>query len=372
MRKAVHIITGKVFDRYQNQFTIGGLQTYVFELSKFLSKYYRVILHEKTDNNFTQKYEGVIIIGNSNFRTFQNLFDSIYNKSDIFIVATDQLPIKSKESNVIVIQHGIAFDFSREERDEWWSKSSFLTHINKFSRCIRNIKRFHYIQNTVCVDYNYFNWLRTLSWIESPKKLLCIPNFASYVKEEKEINSKLAKNRQRISILFARRFVKYRGALLFANIVERLLIETDNIDFTFAGSGPLENFLNDKFRNNDRVTITSFNSIDSVDFHYHYDIAIVPTISSEGTSLSLIEAMAAGCFPICTYVGGMSNMIIDNFNGRIVYPDEKSIYEGIVDVVNMKKEEFNRVVRDSYNTAKNGFSKENWGNKWLKFIEEII
>ena len=335
--KTIQIISEYFFDEINKKITLGGVQTYIFELANILSKKYNVIVHELSDNNFIENIDGFIIKGTNKYKNYQSFFNSIYNVNDVFIISTDQLPIRSKGINVISIQHGIAFDIPRNFFKNRWSKWSILVHINKTLRCIRNIVRFHNINNTVCVDYNYFNWIRTLSWIESPKKVTVIPNFTSSIKNESEIKEKLSKNRERISILFARRFVDYRGTLLFIEIVDKLINKYDNIDFTFAGNGPLKDLIIDKFASNKRVNITSFESKDSVDFHYGYDIAIIPTIFSEGTSLSLCEAMAAGCFPICTYVGGMSNMIIDGFNGYIVFPDKEHLYESIINAINLEK-----------------------------------
>ncbi|WP_420491566.1 glycosyltransferase [Neobacillus drentensis] len=49
-------------------------------------------------------------------------------------------------------------------------------------------------------------------------------------------------------------------------------------------------------------------------------------LGSEGTSLSLLEAMAAKCAEIATNVGGMTNIILDNYNGLIINPDESELY----------------------------------------------
>ncbi|WP_350563863.1 glycosyltransferase family 4 protein, partial [Psychrobacter sp. CAL346-MNA-CIBAN-0220] len=60
---------------------------------------------------------------------------------------------------------------------------------------------------------------------------------------------------------------------------------------------------------------------ESFSVHKCQHIAIIPTLGSEGTSLSMIEAMAAGCMVISSNVGGLSNLIINGFNGRLVMPN---------------------------------------------------
>lgn len=39
--------------------------------------------------------------------------------------------------------------------------------------------------------------------------------------------------------------------------------------------------------------------------------------------------MAAGCAVICTNVGGMTNIIIDGYNGLMINPDEDSLYKAL-------------------------------------------
>ena len=115
-----------------------------------------------------------------------------------------------------------------------------------------------------------------------------------------------------------------------------------------------------------------FRSSESVLFHYNFDIAVVPTIFSEGTSLSLCEAMASGCFPIATHVGGMTNMLIDGYNGKLVYPSEGMLYKAIVDVLSLDKKDFCQIVLNAYATVQKSFSKEKWTLEWLSFIDEVM
>ncbi|MGR4357642.1 glycosyltransferase [Escherichia coli] len=84
-------------------------------------------------------------------------------------------------------------------------------------------------------------------------------------------------------------------------------------------SGP-EQYLVDELKKEypNSVYQTSYKSEDSIHFHQQYDIAIVPSIGSEGTSLSLLEAMSAKCLVIATDIGGMTNIILDGFNGRMI------------------------------------------------------
>ena len=85
----------------------------------------------------------------------------------------------------------------------------------------------------------------------------------------------------------------------------------------------------------------------------------MPTIGSEGTSFSLFEAMGSGCACICSNVGGMTNIIIDGYNGFLVNPDSESFCNKIELLVKNKNLR-RRVRKNAYKTIKEGFSKEIW------------
>lgn len=97
------------------------------------------------------------------------------------------------------------------------------------------------------------------------------------------------------------------------------------------------------------------------------DIAVVPTIGSEGTSLSLLEAMAAHCAVICTNVGGMTNIVIDQYNGLMIKPTEADLVYAIEDlIINVEKR--NKLADRGYETVKQAFSHEVWSNRWKKVL----
>ena len=306
---------------------------------------------------------------------FQKAFDNIYKDENgdgvVFIIATDQFNVCSKASNVITIQHGIAHDTPGPYCPGIWKFNKFLQRSYKLLRCIKNARLFFHTKNTVCVDYNYFNWFRTLDTIYSGYKMHVVPNYASGCITEEKLNSKLSKEGQKRKVVFARRFVLYRGTLLFADVIEQLNKEGIIADFTFAGGGELEEYVKNRFRNTPNVHFTKFLASESIDFHSQFDIAIVPTIWSEGTSLSLSEAMAAGCYPICTHVGGMTNMILDGYNGRMCFPDANSVYNALKEALLLNQDNFNLVAKRAYMTSKISFSKKKWDEKWLSILMSV-
>ena len=88
--------------------------------------------------------------------------------------------------------------------------------------------------------------------------------------------------------------------------------------------------------------------------------------------MSLLEAMASGCVAICSNVGGMTNIILDGFNGIMFDPyNEDNLYNAIEKVINDKEFRL-RLARNGYMTAREAFSLEIWQERWSNVIDNII
>lgn len=357
------------YDSELKSISIGGVQTYIYDLAKLSeSMGYKPVVYEMNRTGKTDNYlfEGIEIrqISNKSKAYFQKCFDYVYKTSnkpgDIFIISTDQLTIKAHYSNVIAINHGIAFDEPLV---------GIKGRLIKLLKCIRNVQRGLLVPNVVCVDYNYYNWFRTLAAIDDESKFTVIPNYSRGFISRRELDVKLELSPRKI--LFARRFVEHRGTKIFASAINRILTEYPNVEVTFAGTGPLESYLKEMFRGLERVHFTAYRMSESIKFHQHFDIAVIPTIFSEGTSLSLCEAMSAGCFCIATRVGGLTNILVDNYNGKLIEPTIEGIYQSVKEALIMDKEEYWRICRSGYETALYGFSKSLWQSKWKQFILRV-
>lgn len=381
MQKKIYIITYKLYDYVTRKYLIGGIQTYIRDLCLVCNEagHQVQIIQISGSEDWTIECDGIKIINKATKskslrKSYQRSFNEVYtelNTNDsLFIISTDQMDVKSSGRNVITIQHGIAFDIPGSLIPGVWGKFSILQSMNKFLRCYKNVQRMYNTKRLVCVDYNYYNWFRTLGTIRNEDLVKIVPNYTSSFIDVEKLKTKMNQKSNTKKIVFARRFVDYRGTLLFANVINKMIKENFDIDVTFAGSGPLLEKINSMFENRSNVHFTSFSPCDSIAFHKQFDIAVVPTIFSEGTSLSLLEAMAAGCFPIATHVGGMTNVLLDGYNGRFVAPTEESLYKCLCEVVGMPSSIFAEYVFHAYETVTRAFSKESWKKKWLEIISE--
>ena len=173
MNKLV-ILNSEIFVFEQNAMQKGGVLTYIKDLAKLgvemnaetiMYQYESKRRNEKEHNWNGVKIKDIFVPEGG--KQPQKAFDAIYERENgegaVFIISTDQLDVKSKANNVIQIQHGIAFDIPENMMKGSLSGSKQLRSISKWFRCLKNVRRLKNVPNTVCVDYNYYNWYRTLA-----------------------------------------------------------------------------------------------------------------------------------------------------------------------------------------------------------------
>lgn len=347
-----------------SQLSIGGIESYITQLTilakkiGYESRVFQFGNEEFTKNTDYAKVYAVVKKKNYDFKLLYNKALSMRDGSNkyISIIANDELIPSFKVPNSIVIQHGIGFDYVTERK----LPDALLFAYNTYT-AFKRVWAMNKVDEAVCVDNNYICWYRT----QRPKnrvKLTPILNFT-------EIGpSNVVKDRDFVNIVFARRFVKIRGTRLFAPVAKRLLEEYPNVKITFAGGGPDEDYLRSTIGTNSRVEYTTYKSSESLKFHEKFDIAVVPTLYSEGTSLSLLEAMSAHCAVVCTNIGGMTNIILDGYNGLMVTPDSDEIYNAVVSLVENENLR-NDIANKAYETVSRSFSLEKWQKEWTKVLE---
>lgn len=369
----IHIICGRYYDFENNRYTVGGIQTYNTALRSIAEEMNMECVlyqpHTSEDEHVSGCTKIVQVSVPSRCSDIQKVrillnrcqkdFDV---ENDILLFNTDSRIQKNFAKKSIAIQHGIFWDIPRHE-----NKSAFFNSIYTFNRsreAFKILQRLRNVGNVVCVDYNFPNWYRSVAAYEAvPLKV--IPNFT-------QIAEKNEKPKDKINIIFARRFEIYRGTRLFANAISRVLNEHDNVYVTVAGSGPDEKYIKDKLLHfGERVTFTKYAADESLAIHADKHIAVVPTVGSEGTSLSLLEAMSAQCAVVCTNVGGMTNIVIDGYNGLMIAPKENELYEAIDKLVNDEVLR-TRLSDRAYETVQEGFSYEKWKESWKKVLTDVM
>lgn len=370
----INMLYRQFYDQSGTDLMIGGVETYITNLIKlFIENGHKVFVYQFANKPFKNYYLGATVIGvcphNKLERMYKNRIRAMIKESykysnpekDILIFCTENDILPSKYKRVLAIQHGIGWDVHNSYKLKGIIMCKYW--IDNSKRAFSEHRQYKHISTLICVDYNYVNWYRTCI-NDDGLKYKVIPNFSTVPSFRKR------ENNDRVSIIFARRFQVYRGTRIFANAIADLMEENDNIKVTIAGDGPEEKYLQSALSRFKNVEFIRFMPEESVRIHSDYDIAVVPSTASEGTSLSLIEAMAAGCAVISTDIGGLTNIIIDGHNGKIVRPNSRELLIALKELIE-DIELRERLAQNGYNTVVDSFNHNEWSRKWIDTIHDL-
>lgn len=366
--KRLYIVSGHYFDFDQKKPTIGGVQTYITDLVPiFKNNGFEKITIFVADKDLRSyecmdyKIVSYNLVEDKTF--FENLArfvkDHIEEPDDLVLYDTDErLPSKFYFKNLVALQHGICWDIPYETRH-----SLARMVLARALKTYKRVLKYQYTKALVCVDYNFVNWYRTQ--VDCVKtKLFVIPN-------NTRIAPLLTKDNDKLNIMFARRLCWYRGTRVFLDAIKKILAEYSNITVTVAGDGPDEELMHKELDKYDNVNFIKYKSDESLQIHSDKHIAIVPTVGSEGTSLSLLEAMSAQCAVVATNVGGMTNIILDGYNGLFANAgDSQDLYVKIKRLLD-NPELMKSIASKGYESVKMSFSHERWEADWNNAIYSI-
>jgi glycosyltransferase involved in cell wall biosynthesis len=233
---------------------------------------------------------------------------------------------------------------------------------------IRNIRKIISDADTfISVDTNTISWLRTtfLNRLQN-NKMYFIPNYVDTDIYKPIENKKNAG----IRIAFPRRLSVERGYWLISAIAPRIMQRYPNAELKFIG------FIHgEKIKSDIERLINSFperikhqlaEPDDMVNEYQQTDISLIPTLFSEGTSLSCLEAQACGNIVIATNIGGLPNLVIDGYNGLLINPNEEELLNAIDRVISNPA--FAKQISKNAVSVAKAFDKKIWQARWEKII----
>lgn len=354
------------------QLHLGGIENYILALSElFQHQGYQVIVLQPARHSFIASYAGIEIRGidcrgyrgnrkkHALFQAVRQDFDPV---ADWLIFATDSYFVPSDLPRTIAIQHGVSWDKPGKGSGllatvkSWLSQRKYLSYVRQ-------------CRDLVCVDHNFINWYRTCRDMSPLQRWTVIPNFCLELASHAQIQRKWPATGP-LRLLIARRFVDYRGIPLASRVVQRLLQRYPQLQVSFAGDGPLLTSLQQQFADEPRVSIFCYEPSQSLTVHLQHHLVLLPSVGSEGTSLSLAEAMAAGCAVVTTNVGGLSNMVLDQHNGLICMPDEAELVQRLSQLLDTP-DKAEKLALMAWQTAQQSFSKSRWQQDWLQVLANI-
>lgn len=323
-----------------NRETLGGLERWTRDIViELVSRGHEVSVFQKSAVEYKKSYHGATIHGVPSSRNFSgNLvfyrkFKQLCNNEELTLFVSQDLLWGSHFKKAIAVNHGV-----------WWSsRQSKLKRfaIEKFNE--NYLKR---ARKTICVDTNYINWA-----IESVNDTHTILNKLAYVPNYFDPalfgNIPQRPKSDAIRILFPRRIMgssiesEPRGGEDAIRALAEVRSRGINATITMLGEGNLSEDLRSLAANLNIADYVKFKTAqfdDMPEFYATHDIVFVPSRFSEGTSLSAIEGLAAGCYVIGSCIGGLQNLPLFPPYGKMVVPDSSALAEAVVEYVNGNRE----------------------------------
>ncbi|WP_156395789.1 glycosyltransferase [Bosea sp. Leaf344] len=348
--RVAHIYTVTFFDFGGQRVYPGGAERYIFDLVEILRDLgYEVIIYQGGSRHWKRSVRGIQVISipwkNSIFDLSVD-FSKLTEPGDVNIYSPFTLGVANVHRPSIGICHGVYWDHPNSTLLDPHVSRDVFSSILHLDECIS-------------VDANSINVLRATR-PDIAAKLAYVPN---YVGSEFFAHRKVED--ERISVLYPRRLYSPRGYWLLADIVPKIIEEFDNVDILFLGDSDDRekthvDMLSSMYPNRVKHIVSLPEAMSG--YYWSADITVIPTLQSEGTSLSALEALASANAVIATDVGGLSNIIIDELNGLLIAPRRDDLHQAIRRLINDKP--LRKRLQKAGRESARAFSKEKWASVW--------
>ena len=258
----------------------------------------------------------------------------------------------------IGIQHGIYWDRPSATVRTGWGPTDRLASAARAVHHHRVVERYDHL---VCVDYNFPNCTAALRPPLDWSKLSVIPNFAPEA-EEPDFDRPVRR------LVFSRRFVRHRGTDVFADAVRHLRDAGWEGAVALFGEGPEEEELRRAFDGLDGVSWGRLSYQNRLEAFSADAVAVVPSVSTEGTSLTCLEAWARGSVVASTPVGGLSNLVVDGVTGFLAPPDGRAFGELLLRIVDLPIATLSTVRDTAFRASQGAFGLSRWRRAWRAIL----
>lgn len=351
----------------------GGAERYLLDLDEICEELnIRFRVYQYGEYDWVRFYNNVEVIGLGAKQNDVNVYSVLLkqemeeafkrntqNKSLVDIYSAFNLLQRKDSVTSIGISHGIFWD---NEANCFTNGTDFWRNDEEIIRAAK------YCDYMVSVDTNTCNWFQTIDY-QLSKKMKYIPNYV----DNQEFAPGERNDKEKIIITYPRRLYGARGLYIVLDVIDDVLNAFENVEFHFVGKGFEQDtkYVEQKIcKWGDRVKWYS-QSPDKMHEVYKYtDISLVPTMYSEGTSLSCLEALSSGNVVVCTRVGGLTDLILNDYNGILIEPDKESLKEALFELLN-SPEKMKTLKKNAVLTAQ-AFSKSKWKERWKKILKRAI
>ena len=303
--------------------SVGGRQRHTRDMARVIQEQLGVeaVIVQKASREFrVRDGNGVLVLGlKCKHRSYTDPYfgwktaSLLTEKGDAMLYGSIDDAFPHYVRNAKGIHHGIWWDGPYPQ----WKKA-----LNR----VRTRSMLSHLRSVLSVDTNFINWVRQAYPAGPSLALKChyLPNYADL----SLLPTPTAIEAHRLPpvpvLVYARRFVPGRGPFLFLDAV-RCLVQDLGVAvrvklYTVGGEEELGRYLAAAGLSA-QVEVLTCDLEDVRQVYGDADLAVVPTVWSEGTSLSCVEALCSGLPVVTTPVGGLGNLIIPGVNGLIANPE---------------------------------------------------
>jgi glycosyltransferase involved in cell wall biosynthesis len=359
---------------------IGGIETLISYLIPVLLELgHQPIIYQCADVSFTTEFSGAVVHGipfppGTPIETIVAHFRSeaavqAPDMEFLEIFGADHFSVPNRNPLAIAIQNGVWWDQPIEALTDKIIFHNIVGElIFRLRKQFQMLHLFENCYNRVCADLNFVNWYRTCRG-SIKGRVWFNPNPAPDTTWNPRRD--LPDDGRPLRIIFARRLVPQKGTRLISEVFQELLRVRPGLQITIAGEGPDEGYLREVFSEEDRVEFTSYRIDQVIAVHNDHDVAVIPSMLSEATCLAVAEAMAAGCAVVATNFGGITNQIIDGFNGLLAWPTRESLLKQLLRLLDNHAERL-AMQKRGWETSQLSFSLIRWQDRWKTILETVV
>jgi glycosyltransferase involved in cell wall biosynthesis len=371
----VAVMTATFLDFNGEYFYNGGAERYLLDLAEICKELNsQLIVFQYGDYPWMRRFKNIDIVSLSRHgiraegwilkcaRDFNQVFyEQVQGGTalNIYSAFFEAWPLAATPN--IGISHGVSWDNPYNDYEnavEYWLMNQ--RYIDGAKAC----------EDLVSVDTNTANWLQTIDF-DLGQKIKLIPNYVN-LSVFKPAEDYLEK-KDKIVILYPRQLYSARGLYLVLETMDDILEKYPEVEFHFVGRGgeqDINQVIEKQKKWSERVKHYPLSMEEMPRAYQAADISLIPSVHSEGTSLSCLEAMASGNAVIATRIGGLSDLIINNYNGFLIDPRPEELKQAIINLLD-NPQQLNLFKKRNPEVAL-AFSKDLWRNRWLYLLKNKL
>ncbi|MFC4777933.1 glycosyltransferase family 4 protein [Paenibacillus sp. GCM10023252] len=348
----------------------GGLERYIHLLCQLIRQMgVTPIVHQFSYYGaFEVDYEGCLVRGfpfdpEQIAIGMERMADSADSDSLLIYASCIWHPIKYR-SGSLAICHGVSWD--RHDLP-------LQTKVD----VARNIgEAMQQLELVVSVDSHFQTYCRSVAVYEDADQVALLPNpvDVDWFTPVRRPNSAAPEGDARLRLLFPRRLSYERGLVLMMLISNELLALHPQLTVEFAGELVEGTPLASAFHlwtaahpHRTRIIHQTYTFAEVREAYRAADVVVIPTLFSEGTSLSCLEAMSCGVPVVATNIGGLNDIVIDGLNGRLVAPTAQAMLPAIDEL--LQDASARRMMGRMARRTAHSFRLQKWQARWRDILE---